>query len=315
MTGWEIKDFLNVLRKAQEGDVAELNCMIAGYTSGCTVDNLYSTLVIRRLFDVENNDDERRILYSESTNDGDNNTPDDKQWGLTILQLSPISSFTSSFCIPNSLKNTKIRLLGDNVLEILSNEKTITTTISEIERKLKPIYGIATEDEIRDAFNTLSSQQYTIPSLPEVVYQSVESKTLGTLEFEDDEYVTVTTIDTHSVRIIMPLLDADNLLNNIANVDRLMSEKFYQKALKGMYTSMLELKNDYWLDEAEDESDEEPSPLSLDEFKERIIITEITFNTEGDATITCDADGMFADHSIAIHTDSKGIYKNSALAD
>lgn len=315
MTGWEIKDLLGMLKKAQEGDFRELNRMTASYTSGCTVNKEYSTMVIRRQFEVENRDDERCILNSETHNDEEDKTSEDKQWGITILQLTTIGSSIDSYCIPNNLKNTRIRLLDDNILDILSDDKTITTTITEIERKLKPIYGIATEDEIQEAFNTLSCQQYVIPTPIEVVYQSLESKTLGTLEFEDEEYSTVIKINDHPVRIIIYLAEAKSLLNNIDYADRLMSEKFYEKALRGMYSSMLELKNDYWLEESEEESDEEPATVTPDEFKERITISEIIFNQDGTIIINCDADEMFGEHSIVIHTDNKGVYKDSTLAD
>lgn len=311
MTGWEIKDLLGMLKKAQEGDSRELNHTTASYTSGCTVNKEYSTMVIRRQFDVENKDGERFILNSEPNKNEDNQTSDDKQWGLTILQLTPAGSSTSSYCIPNNLKNTKIRLLDNNALDILSDEKTITTNITEIERKLKPIYGIATEEEIEEAFNTLSCQQYVIPSLVEVVYQSLESKTLGTLEFEDEEYVSFIKIDNKSVRIIVSLSQAENLLNIIEQADRLMSEKFYEKVLRGMYPSMFELKNDYWLEESEEGAE----TIALDEFKERISISEITFNADSTVIIACDADEMFGEQSIVINTDAKGNYKTSSLAD
>ena len=78
---------------------------------------------------------------------------------------------------------------------------------------------------------------------------------------------------------------------------------------------MLELKNDYWLEESEEESDEGPTTVTPDEFKERITITEITFNQDSTITITCDADGMFGEHSIVIYTDTRGYYKDSTLAD
>ncbi len=315
MTGWEIKDLLDMLKKAQEGDIRELNHMTASYTSECTVNKEYSTMVIRRQFEVENKDDERCILNSEPKKNEETETSEDTQWGLTILQLTPVASSVNSYCIPNNLKKPRIRLLDGNILEILSDEKTITTNITEIERKLKPIYGIATEEEIQEAFDTLSCQQYVIPSLTEVVYQSLDSKTLGTLEFEDEEYVSFIKIEDKPVRIIIYLDEADNLLKTIEYADRLMSEKFYEKVLRGMYASMLELKNDYWLEESEDESDEEPATVTLDEFKERITITEITFNPDNTIVITCDADEMFGEHSIVIHTDARGYYKDSTLAD
>lgn len=315
MTGWEIKDLLGMLKKAQEGDIRELNHMTASYTSGCTVNKEYSTMVIRRQFDVENRDDERRILNSEPNNKGENETSEDRQWGLTILQLTPVGGSTSSYCIPNNLKNPRIRLLDDHILDILSDEKTITTNIIEIQRKLKPIYGIATEDEIQEAFNTLSCQQYVIPSPAEVVYQSLESKTLGTLEFEDEEYISSIKINDHTVRIIVYLSDAESLLNTIDHADKLMSENFYEKALRGMYSSMLELKNDYWLEESDEESDEGTTPIALDEFKGRINIAEITFNEDNTVIITCNADDMFGDHNIIINTDTRGYYKASSLAD
>ena len=315
MTGWEIKDLFDMLKKAQEGDIRELNRMTASYTSECTVNKEYSTMVIKRQFEVENRDEERCILNSETHHDEENNASEDKQWGITILQLTTIGSSTNSYCIPNNLKNARIRLQDDHILDIISDEKIITTNIAEIERKLKPIYGIATEDEIQQAFNTLSCQQYVIPTPIEVVYQSLESKTLGTLEFEEEEYSTVTHINDKPVRIIIYLAHAQSLLSTIDCADKLMSEKFYEKALRGMYSSMLELKNDYWLDEPEEESDGEPPTLTLDEFKERITITEITFNEDATAIINCDADEMFGEHSIVIHTDTKGNYKESTLAD
>ncbi len=59
MTGWEMKDLLGMLQKAQEGDIRELNHITASCTSECTVNGDYSTMVIKRQFEVENKDDER----------------------------------------------------------------------------------------------------------------------------------------------------------------------------------------------------------------------------------------------------------------
>lgn len=310
MTGWEIKNLLGMLKKAQEGDSRELNHMTASYTSGCTVDKEYSTMIIRRQFKVENQDEERCIINSEPNKNGSNESSDEKQWGITIIQQNLKGGSINSYCIPNSLKNPKIRLIDNQTLDILSDEKTITTSIAEIGRKLKPIFGIATEEEIEEAFNTLSCQQYVISSI-----ESIESKAFGTLEFEDEEYGTVIKIDNNPVRIIVYLPKTESLSDIIDHADKLMAEKFYEKALRGMYPSMLELKNDYWLEETEEESDEEPSPLTLDEFKERITISEMAFNNDYTVTIKCDNDDMFGEHSIAINTDTKGSYKDSALAD
>lgn len=311
MTGWEIKDLLGMLKKAQEGDIRELNHMTASYTSECTVNKEYSTMVIKQQFEVENKDGERCILNSEPIKNEETETSADTQWGLTILQLNTLGSSVKSYCIPNNAKKSRIRLIDNNILEILSGEKTVTTHISEIERKLKPIYGIATEDEIQEAFDTLSCQQYVITSLIEVVYHSLESKTLGILEFEDDEYVSIINIENNPVRIIIYLDTADNLLKTIEHADKLMSEKFYEKVLRGMYPSMLELKNEYWLEESE----EGVETITPDEFKERITITEITFNSDNTVTVTCDADEMFGEQNILINTDAKGNYKASSLAD
>lgn len=310
MTGWEIKDLLGMLKRAQEGDSRELNHATASYVSGCTVDKEYSTMVIRREFKVEIQDEERCILHSEARKSGSSKSSDEQQWGITIIQQNPKGGSINSYCIPNNLRNPKIRLLDDKILEILSDDKTITTSIEEIEKKLKPIYGIATQEEIEEAFNTLSCQQYVIPSV-----ESIESKAFGTLELEDEEYGTIIKIDNYPVRITIYLSEAENLLQIIEHADKLMTEKFYEKVLRSMYPSMLELKNDYWLDETEEESDDEPSPLTLEEFKERITITEIAFNSDNTVTVTCSNDDMFDEHTIVINTDTRGIYKDSALAE
>lgn len=310
MTGWEIKDLLGMLQKAQEGDIRELNHMTASYTSGCTVDKEYGTMIIRRQFRVENQDNERCILNSEPNQNGGNESSDEQQWGISIIQLSPKGGSTNSYCIPNNLRNPKIRLLDQQTLDILSDEKTITTTISEIEKKLKPIYGIATENEIEEAFNTLSCQQYVIPSI-----ESIDSKAFGTLELEEEEYGTVIKIDDIPVRITIFVTVGESLSPIIDHAEKLMAEKFYEKAIRSMYPSMLELKNDYWLEEPEDESDAEPTPLTLEEFKERITITEIAFNQDKTTTIICSNDDMFEDHDIVISTDTRGVYKDSALAE
>lgn len=310
MTGWKTKDLLDMLKKAQEGDAKELNHMTASYTSGCAVNKEYSTMIIKQLFVVEDRDNERRVLDSFSNRNEEYKASKDKQWGLTILQLTPQNKFIGSYCLPNELKRAKILLLDNNRIEIRSKKKTITSSIIEIEQKLKPILGVASKSDIQNAFNTLSSQQYTIE-----LEAFIESKSFGTLELEDEEYGTVINLNDTPVRIIVYLPQTDKPLLLVEHADKLMADKFYEKALKAMYPEMLELKNDYWHEANNDDNDEAPNTINLDEFKKRITIKEITFNHDYTVTLTCDADEMFDEHDIIINTDDKGYYRESMLDD
>lgn len=314
MIQWEIKDIFDLLKKAQEGNTEDLKQIRTTYRTNCAIDNEYNTMVIRRAFEVEIRDHERCILSSDVSLNKVNPTWIEKQWGLTILRRTPTGNSVQNYCIPNTLKKVRMRLLDKDMLEINSYEKTVTAHITEIERKLKPILGIATEDEIQKAFDSLSSQQYVIPTLVEVVYQSLNSKTLGILQLEDQEYDSIIRIDSKEVLITIYLAEADILLHTLDHADKLMEDGFYEKALRGMYPRMLDLKNDYWLEE-ETDSDTERLVLTLDEFKNRITISEITFHHDYTTTIVCNTDDMFTEHTITINTDAKGNYKESFLND
>lgn len=65
---------------------------------------------------------------------------------------------------------------------------------------------------------------------------------------------------------------------------------------------MLELKNNNWLEDDEQE-------ITPEEFASRIEVTSIFVNADGSFKISCSDDGMFHDHWITVHGDeSRGLY-------
>lgn len=312
MNGWEIKSFTQALSDAQNGNSTALDNFMANYPL-CVVKPDYSQAFILRKFHVQIWKDERRVLNCEpDTYVGTKS--DDEQWGITLANYDNATGSGSegSKCIPN-YKYTSITINDDSITLKWENSE-ITTNLKEIYNKLRFIYGISTTKEIEEAFGSLCNETIIAPPPVTVVYKTLESEILGTFKFDKklEYYKTKYKIEKRNVNITIDLTYPDELKKNLKKVEKLMSAKFYEKALLKMAKPMVKLKNDTWLEEYDD--GEEEQPITTDELLKRVRITDIAFDDECEAEIYCDDDDIFWGHSILISTNARGTYQDATLA-
>ncbi|NDV95706.1 DUF2262 domain-containing protein [Dysgonomonas sp. 521] len=313
MNGWEIKNFTQTLMEAQGGNSKKIDTFVADYPL-CAVKADYSQAIILRQFHVQLWEDERRILNCKPDTYGGAKS-DEKQWGITQANFDKENGSGSegSMCIPN-YKYTSVTINDDDSITLKWDNSEVTTNLQEMFRKLKYIFGKAKKEEIETAFATLCNEVITGPPPPEVVYRTLESEVLGMLTYNEEYecYQTETTIDGHMVEITVDLTYPSELKKNIKKVDKLMSAKFYEKALQKMAKPMSALKNEVWL--GEDEDGQEEPRISADELLKRIKITAIAFDDECEAEIYCDDGDIFWGHCILISTNARGTYQDATLA-
>lgn len=312
MNGWEIKSFTQALSDAQNGNSTALDNFMDNYPL-CAVKSDYSQAIILRRFHVQIWKDERRVLNCEPDTYAGSKS-DDEQWGITLVNYDKTTGSGSegSKCIPN-YKYTTI-IINDNSITLKWKNSEVTTNLKEIYNKLRFIYGISTTKEIEEAFGTLCNETIIAPPPVTAVYKTLESEILGTFKFDKklEYYRTKYKIGKRNINITIDLTYPDELKKNLKKVEKLMSGKFYEKALQKMAKPMVKLKNDTWLEEYDDGQEEQP--ITTDELLKRIRITDIAFDDECEAEIYCDDDDIFGGHSILISTNTRGTYQDATLA-
>ncbi|MDR3057215.1 MAG: DUF2262 domain-containing protein [Prevotella sp.] len=312
MNGWEIKSFTQALNDAQSENSKELDSLVANYPL-CAVKSDYSQAIILRRFHVQIWKDERRVLNCEPDTYAGSKS-NDEQWGITLANYDKTTGSGSegSKCIPN-YKYTSVSI-NDDTITLKWENSEVATNLKEIYRKLRFIYGISTTKEIEEAFGTLCNETIIAPPPVTVVYKTLESEILGTFKFDKklEYYRTKVKIGKRNVNITIDLTYPEELKKNLKKAEKLMSGKFYEKALLKMAKPMVKLKNDTWLEEYD--NGEEEQPITAEELLKRVRITDIAFDDECEAEIYCDDDDIFWGHSILISTNARGTYQDATLA-
>lgn len=308
MTGWEIKDLISELKISVKAEDSVLNQFILDYQPLCSMTS--TRLVILRQFKVNLWQDERRVMNAPPEEDNET------QWGITVVSHDGASGMMFSACLPNQFDYQGVVLDENEQITIITKEQTIITNVKEVARKLKSIYGLATEAEIAASVDRLSNEQYAPPEKPEVVYQILNDEILGSVTFDPqtDRYEAIYQIDGRSVDIYIELVEAKALLTLVGNAAKKLSSQYYLQAMQAMLIPMLALKNDYWLGEDEDEDGNKEPILDAEEFKRRITITGIEFYANGESVIYCDDGELFFGHCIMIDLDKDGVFIDANIA-
>lgn len=297
---WNFK-LMDLLKNARLGNTKELNLFLEKYAPFAVANENYSALLLFRNFKVEHWNDERRVLnsYPES---------EDFQYGITIVRSSEDISSESNIYLPNNLNYKALKIIEQEI-EVITDKKSITTNITEVFRKLKFFKLSITEQEIENAFNTLSNEQYEEPKKLEVKYRTIKIQSLGKLIYNDkfEWYEGKFNTESQIIEVSVYNAEPDEFEKLLSFVDKQMNSKFYEEMLLKMETTMIELKNDVWLGE------DEP-PITVEDFRKRISVSSIVFYEDCTSSIYCNDGDIFWGHTIDINVDEKGEYKDVNLA-
>nr|WP_314492599.1 DUF2262 domain-containing protein [uncultured Chryseobacterium sp.] len=298
---------MDLLKNARVGNTKELNLLLEKYAPFAVANEDYSVLLLFRNFNVENWNDERRVLnsYPES---------EDFQCGITIVRSSKDISSESNIYLANNLNYKEFKIIRQEI-EIITDKKSITTNVTELFRKLKFFKLSVTEQEIENAFNTLSNEQYEAPTKLEVKHQTIKIPSLGKLTYNDklEWYEGTFNTEKQSIEVSVHNSEPDDFEKLFPFVDQQMNSKFYEEMLLKMENTMIELKNDLWLGEDEETGEDEP-PITVEDFRKRISVSSIVFYEDCTSSIYCNDGDIFWGHTIDISVDENGEYKNVNLA-
>ncbi len=299
---------MEILKQARLGNPTDLNDFLSKYSTLAVTNEDYSTLLVLRHFKVQFWQDKRRVL---------NCMPEDEnfQWGITITTSSADCATQSNVYLPNNQNYTGLKI-QHNEVEILTDKKQTKTNVTELFRKLK-FWGKFTEKDIEVAFENLCNEQYEEKKHKKPVVQNkiLELTTIGKLVYNDEyEWYEGSFIDKeNTIKVRIHYATQKKLEKLLLFTEKQMNSKFYEKMLLEMEAEMITLKNDIWLGEDEETGEEEP-PISVEEFRKRISVSDIIFYDDCSSVIYCDDDDIFFGHTIAIDIDKKGKYKTANLA-
>jgi len=302
---WNYK-LIDLLKNARLGSKDELNKFIKTHSPLAVVNNDFSVLLLFRHFKVQYWNDERRVL---------NCSPNDEnfQKGITIVTSSDDGGSQSNVNLPNNLNYKELKI-KDREIEILTEESSIKTNVTELFRKLL-FWTKFTEQDIENGFNNLCNEQYEKPQKPKVECTTIKISSLGELTYNEklERYEGIFEIENQNIEVSIHNAKPDDFEKLISFVDKQIKSKFYKQILFEMEDKMIELKNNVWLGEDEETGESEPK-ITADEFRKRISISSIIFYSDCSSFIYCDDNDIFWGHSIEIRVDKNGKYKNVNLA-
>ena len=303
---WNFK-LMDLLKNARLGNTKELNLFLEKYAPFAVANEDYSVLLLLRNFNVEHWNDERRVL---------NSYPEGKnfQCGITIVRSSEDISSESNIYLPNDLNYKEFKIMGQEI-EVITDKKSIATNITELFRKLKFFKLSITEQEIENAFNTLSNEQYEAPEKLEVKHRTIQIPSIGILTYNDklEWYEGKFSTESQIIEVSIYNAEHDDFDKLLPFVDQQISSKFYEEVLLKMESTMIELKNDLWLGEDEETGEDEP-PITVDDFRKRVSVSSIVFYEDCTSSIYCNDGDIFWGHTIDISLDEKGEYQDVNLA-
>lgn len=299
---------MDLLKNARLGDKNELNSFLKTYAPLAVANEDCSVLLLYRHFKVQYWNDERRVL---------NCHPEDEhfQCGITIVTSSEDGGSQSNVYLPNNLHYQELKI-QDKEIEIITDEKSVMTNVTELFRKLD-FWGKFTEQDIEIGFNKLCNEQYEEKKhiKPVVKNKILQLSTIDTLTYNEEYewYEGNFTDNQRLIEITVHHTTPKKLEKLLQFIDEQMQSKFYEKMLLEMEAEMIELKNDVWIGEDEETGEEEP-PMTIENFRKRISISSIVFYDDCSASIYCNDDDIFWGHSIDISVDKNGKYKDVNLA-
>ena len=301
-------DLMDLLRQAQAGQPAPLTDFVRRFAPLAATNPDHSALLVLRHFDATpGSDDQHQVL----------NCPPrglDFQPGITIATCSGTGAAQSNTYLPTNFTYSGLRLRGQEVELLRADAPVLTTNITEMGRKLRFWLDFA-ESDLRAAFGHLCNEHYAPrqPAIPAPEEQVLELPVVGPITYNPryEWYEGGFTIDDQPVAFTLAYAAPPRLAPLRAWAAQQLQARFWEPMLAAMTDEMLELKNDAWLGNDDDEEEQE---LSKAEFQQRITISDITFYADGTAAIYCDDDEIFLGHTIEIKVDKKGKYRTAQLA-
>lgn len=299
-------DLMDLLDDARTGKPQELKAFIEKYSPLAAVNEEYSALLLFRHFHADFDENEIRVLNCYP--DGEHFLP-----GITIVTSDEDGGSQSNVYLPGQFKY-KALTLQNNEVEIVTEEENIKTNVTELFRKLDFWDGF-TKEQLDNAFNSLCNEQYEPPKKPEVENTMIHLPTLGEFLYHEqfEWYEGNLNINGNFCNIYLHYSTPEQFEKLAAFAETQIGKKFYKEMLLTAEKPMIELKNDYWLEEDE-ETEEEEQPITAEDFRQRVSIESIVFNENGSCSIYCNDDDIFWGHSIEIRVDEKGDYKSANLA-
>ena len=301
-------DLMDLLEDAKLEDNKELKNFLSKYSPLAVVNEDLSVLLLFRHFNVSFWNKERRVTNCHPEKE-------DFQCGITIVRLDDDgSSMESNVYLPNNLNYKEFKIKGREI-EIITDEKKITTNLVELYRKLKFFKLSITEQEIENAFNNLSNEQYEKPKKLEVKSKTIKIPSLGKLTYNDklEWYEGKFKVESKVIEVSVYNAEPKEFEKLISFVDKQINAKFYEEMLLKMESKMINLKNDAWLGEDEETGEDEPA-MTIENFRKRVSISSIVFYDDCSSSIYCNDDDIFWGHTIDINIDKNGKYKDVNLA-
>ncbi len=115
-----------------------------------------------------------------------------------------------------------------------------------------------------------------------------------------------------SFRVCFIGKELDKLKQVITYAEDQIKKDFFTPMLLKIEDEMIQLKNDHWL-EKDKETGRIESPITTQQFRAQISITEIVFQEDYSSIIYCDINNVFWGHVICIYVDKNGNYEGVGL--
>jgi hypothetical protein len=297
-------DLMDLLRQANTGQPAPLTDFLSRFAPLAVTNADYSALLVLRRFDAAPSQDKRRVL---------NCRPNglDFQPGITIATCSDTGAAQSNVYLPSDFTYTSLRLRGREVDLLRADAPALTTNITELHRKLN-FWLTFDENDLRAAFSRLCNEQYAPrqPAAPTPNERVIELPSAGKLTYSPryERYEGSFIVNEQPVALSVAYVAPPQLALRLVWAEQQLQARFWEPMLAAMTDEMLELKNDAWLDDDENEQE-----LSKEEFQQRVTLSDVVFYADGSAAIYCDDDEMFFGHTIEIQVDENGAFRTAQL--
>ena len=239
-------DLMDLLEDAKLENNKELKIFLSKYSPLAVTNEDLSVLLLFRHFNVSFWNKERRVTNCHPENE-------DFQCGITIVRLDDDGGMEGNIYLPNNLNYKEFKIKGQEI-EIITDEKKIITNLTELNRKLKFFKLSITEQEIENAFNNLSNEQYEKPRKLEVKNKTIKIPSLGKLTYNDklEWYEGKFNVENKVIEVSVYNAEPNEFEKLISFVDKQINSKFYEEILLKMESKMIKLKNDAWLGEDEE---------------------------------------------------------------
>jgi hypothetical protein len=297
-------DLLDLLRQARAGQLAPLTDFLSRFAPLAATNAGHSALLVLRRFAAAPSQDKRQVLNCRPSGP-------DFQPGITIATCFDTGGAQSNAYLPTNFTYTGLHLRSQEVDLLRADAPTLTTNISELNRKLN-FWLTFVEDDLRAAFSRLCNEHYAprSPAVPSPSELVLEVPSVGKLTYNPryEWYEGSFAVDDQPpVPLTLAYVAPPALGLQQAWVEQQLQARFWEPMLTAMTEELLVLKNDAWLDEEE-------AALSKEEFEQRVTLSGLAFYADGSAAIYCDDDDLFWGHTIEISLDKQGNYRSAHLA-